>query len=101
MIETKLDGIRACERRGFAESQLARVVLLKLPRSSHAVIAKTHSDGRCLLTDLECAVAAFNDILNLRVQPWIGNSVDCRGHGFRFHRRGWHGGQPGDDRTDR
>src|SRR5579862_8772913 len=76
VIEAKLDGIRASKGRGFADGQLARIVLLKLPRSAHAVIAQSHGDRRSFLPNLKGAVAALDDIGNLRVQPGIRESID-------------------------
>ena len=43
MVDAKLNSVRASERSGFVYREFARIVLLKLPRRTHAVIAQ--ADG--------------------------------------------------------
>jgi hypothetical protein len=62
MVQAELNCVGTGKGRCLAESQLARIVLLKLPGGAHAVIAKPNRDGRIFLSHLECAVAALADI---------------------------------------
>jgi hypothetical protein len=51
----------------LAERELARIVLLQLPRRAHAVIAPADRQTRFLLAHLERAVARFAHIRHARV----------------------------------
>ena len=51
----------------LAERELARIVLLQLPRRAHAVIAPADRQTRFLLAHLERAVARFGHIRHARV----------------------------------
>jgi hypothetical protein len=100
MINPKLDRIGTRKGCRLAHSQLAGIVLLKLNRCTHAVVAYADRERRSLLSNLKCPMSLLNHIWHLIVLPRIGNSVDYGSYGFRLDLGCRHGGQPSNGRSN-
>ena len=75
MIDAELNRICAGQCRGFAHSQLSRVVLLELSGRAHAVVTQANGNWGSLLPHLECAMPEFRKIRDRNIHPGVFDAV--------------------------